>query len=141
MRNITLILTVAALFAFSALTVVGCEGDEYDQQTRSLDYEDGTGAKDRDEDQNCLQDDLQIRDCFDACACCIYSPEGEDHEELYSCVTECNDTLLLIDNIEETRKADITQYKECVVGCWSICNKPDKEETCYDECKGYLGLE
>ncbi|MBZ0272808.1 hypothetical protein K8I61_12285 [bacterium] len=120
--------------------IVACDGDEYDQLTRPINEDDGTYAKDRDALQDCDDFDVKIGDCYDACSCCVSVPEGEsDHPALNDCIGFCDDLLLRINDVEHQSKADITAYKECVVGCFSVCEKPEPDVTCFDECAHYLG--
>ncbi len=132
---------ILGILAAFVVLCSGCSGDEYDQATRDVTYSEHTSAKDREAAQYCDVYDFPIYDCFDACQCC-YPPATDtydDHDELDQCVWYCGGLLLKINDIESKSKADIDNYKECVVGCFSICEKEDKDVACYDECKQYLG--
>ncbi len=141
MRTFAVLISLA--FLLGALVVLSsCGGDEYDQATRPLSEDDGTYAKDRERAQACDQLDLKLADCFDTCNCCSFEIEGPsdtDHNNLNQCIWYCDGLLLKINDIEHSTKADITNYKECIIGCFSICDKPNKETTCYNECAHYLG--
>jgi hypothetical protein len=129
-----------ALLIGSAVIFVSCGGDEYEQSTRGLTDEDGTYAKDRNQDQPCNQYDVKLADCYDACSCCdARDTMAQVGDTLTQCIWYCDGLILKINDVEHMSKANITQYKECVVGCFSICDKEDKEVACWQECKGYLG--
>lgn len=136
-------MVLAAVFAFVAsLAVVSCTGDEYDQQTRPINDNEDDHAKDRAGDQRCDEYDFVITDCFDACNCCIPYDGNEPapgSDPLGQCIQYCDGVLIKIDEVENPTKTDIDNFKECVVGCFSICGKDDKDVACWNECKGYLG--
>lgn len=128
---------MALLFALSlglSLALISCdsEGDEYRKhdftQTDSNNY-----AKDKLPEQVCGIDDLYIADCLDACTCC-HQGAGDILED---CVMDC-DVILIRYQKYPPAHTDITNYKECVLGCWSVCDKPDKMVTCWDECNIYV---
>lgn len=137
MYRTLLVLLTLSLFAGSVL--ISCTGDEYDQSTRPIDDSEDDHAKNRDAQQRCDAYDFVITDCYDACACCEFDEVGDFGSTMGQCIWYCDGLLLKIDHVEEYSKADIDNYKECVVGCFSICGKDDKDIACWDECKGYLG--
>jgi hypothetical protein len=135
-------LLIGLAFVMAAsFVMVSCSGDEYDQMTRSInDDSDGTYAKDRTTDQPCDSYDFKLADCLDACSCCdSRDSTAQGGDSLDQCVWYCDGLLLKINDIEHQAAADITNYKECVVGCFSICDKTNKETACYNECAHYLG--
>lgn len=135
------IVRILGFFVIAATMVLaGCSGDEYDQMTRPISGDGTTQAKDRNAEEKCNEIDLKIYDCFDACQCCydLAQEDPENHDTLDQCVWYCDGLLLKINDIENQSKADIDNYKECVVGCFSICEKTDKDVVCYEECKHYL---
>jgi hypothetical protein len=138
MKNLSNLIGFIFLCAVSVL-FVSCYGDEYLQQTRPIDSSDeGTHAKDRSLDQSCESSELLITDCLDACSCCS-DPAAAVHDVLDQCVWLCDGVLLRAEGVPNITTMNLTKYKECTVGCFSICDKPDQDITCYQECKHYLG--
>jgi len=137
MKNL-LILIGLVLICSAVLILASCEGDEYQQENKPIDStDDGTHAKDRSLDQSCTTSDLLITDCLDACSCCD-DPTAATHDALDQCVFLCDGDLLKVNQVENITPMNLTEYKECVVGCFSICDKPNKEITCPQECAHYL---
>ena len=89
--------------------------------------------------QSCETSDLLITDCLDACSCCN-DPAAANTDILGQCAHLCDTVLLRADGVKNVTSINLTKYKECTVGCFSICNKPDQDIACYEECKYNLGL-
>ena len=115
------------------LAACDTEGDQWTEHPMMA-TDDQNYAKNMSEDNRCDVDNLFIEDCADACTCCNW---GES-EVIGECIVVCNDILVRFQNYPPAH-TDIDNYKECIVGCWSICDKPYKEYTCWEECKKYVG--
>jgi hypothetical protein len=139
MKNLSILIGFIFLCAFSVL-FVSCYGDEYQQENKPIDFTDeGTHAKDRSLDQSCETSDLLITDCLDACSCCN-DPHATAHTVLDQCVFLCDSVLLRAESVPNVSIINQTKYKECTVGCFSICDKPNQDIECYEECKYHIGL-
>lgn len=122
-------------FTISAFLVISCktEGDEF--RHKPLMAEDGENyAKNMDEDTDCRYDNVIVQDCLDACTCCHWG----DTDGIENCVESC-DSILIRYQDYPAYTTDIDNYKECVVGCYSVCEKTTPRVMCWDECKKYIG--
>lgn len=137
---------LAFLFGLVLITglvflIPACGGDQQDNDTRGLDTEnDGTHAKDMPSGLTCADSEVLITDCYDACSCCSTHDSEEYADPMEGCIWSCDNLIEKVNDLEFYSKADLVNYKECVVGCYSICEKPDKDVNCYNECAHYLGL-
>lgn len=139
MKRYLLVFAILASLGMGLFLTACGDHDEYrhkDYLTQQSDNDDN--AKDRSDDQlNCELFDLVIEDCFDACSCCYFGQE----ENINLCVTQCDALLMKQYEVDhEPTKADYTRYKECTLGCVSVCEANEKDDTCFEECKIYLGL-
>lgn len=140
MKRFLLVFTIVASLAMGLLMVACGDHDEW----RHKDYltqqsgDDDNNAKDRDAGElNCDMYDIIIEDCYDACSCCYFGQE----DNINLCVTHCDRLLNKTNTADyEPTKADFVLYKECSLGCVSLCGGREKDDTCWDECKKYLGL-
>ena len=134
MRLVSSLMAVLLLASFSlAIGLIACEdeGDEY--RKHPLMAEDGKKyAKDKDPDEDCNLDDLFVEDCLDACTCCFQGAS----ELVETCVEYCDAVLIRYQDYQADN-VDITNYKECVVGCFSVCGE-HRDEICWEECRGYI---
>jgi hypothetical protein len=122
-----------ALVLGTGFALIACE-DQGNYRIHPLMSEDDNNyAKNMTADQNCELDDLFIEDCNDACTCCYFGQL--DQKEF--CVSQC-DTVLLRYQSYPPAETEVDDYKECLVGCWSICDIEDKVETCWDQCNIYI---
>jgi hypothetical protein len=135
MKFASVLMTVLLLSSFAmGLIVVGCEdeGDEY--RRKPMMQDDGENyAKDKDADGRCDVEDYVIQDCLDACTCCHQGSENL----IETCVEWCDDVLIRYQDYPPAHTY-VDDYKECVVGCFSVCEPTNRDEICWNECKGYL---
>ncbi|MCZ7585768.1 MAG: hypothetical protein M5R36_21925 [Deltaproteobacteria bacterium] len=134
------LLVASLLISLASMLVVfaSCAGDQLAQIHRPINDDEADYAKDRSQEESCEAVDLLLADCYDACNCC-FDKESATHDELDQCVFHCSNLLYEINLASHPSKVDEDNYKECVVGCFSICDKPHKDETCWAECEHYLG--
>jgi hypothetical protein len=135
MKASTAVFTIFLIGCFSLafLIIAACE-EQDDYRKVPLMNDDGTNyAKDKDEDIPCDLGDYFIQDCYDACTCCYF----DGGEILENCVRDCNETLIRYQDYPPAH-TDVDNYKECVVGCWSVCDKPDKKANCWNDCNQYI---
>lgn len=136
MKRYLLVITLVLPFVLGML-LIACGGhDEFHHKP----LQQNTGnfyAKDMTDGMTCDSADVLVADCLDACTCCYYGqPENTEN-----CVEYCDSMLLKGFNIDqEPTKLDFTRFKECLVGCVSLCDEREKDMTCYNTCKIYLGL-
>lgn len=131
--SICLVLLLIGSFALG-VTFIACENEGDENLKHPLMAEDGNNyAKDKDGETRCDVDDLSIEDCADACTCCFWGQE----EGIEDCVEDCDQILFRYRKYPPAH-TDVDNYKECVVGCWSICDKPDKMVNCWAECNIYV---
>ena len=133
--SVLLICLIILVFSLSVLPMVSCEteGDEY--RHKPLMGDDGNNyAKNMGEDDDCEYDNLVVQDCLDACTCCHWG----DNDGIEDCVEYCDGVLIRYQNYPAA-KTDIDNYKECVVGCFSVCEIPDRNAECWSQCKKYIG--
>ncbi len=136
MNRFLVVLAVILPFALSMM-VISC-GDE-DFRHKDLAQEDGhVHAKDMTADMSCEVNDVVIEDCYDACSCCHLGQE----DAMADCVNYCNGILYLaLTEPWDPTRANYTGYKECVVGCVSLCgSEDDVKGECWQECSYYLDV-
>lgn len=132
----SLLMTLLFLGALSASAlIVGCEdeGFEFFDDVPLMADDGNNYAKDMDEEGRCDVDDYFIEDCHDACTCCYYGST----DMIGGCIQTC-DTVLLSYQDYPADQTDIQNFKECVVGCFSVCEIEDKGESCWNQCKQYV---
>lgn len=135
MKLSSVLLSICAITALVAgLIILGCDAGDYENRDHPFTQPDELNyAKDKTEDQVCHVDDLYIGDCADACTCCFWGQVDLKG----NCVNKCSQTLIRYQNYPPAH-TDIDEYKECVVGCFSLCEIEDHLTTCWQECKMYI---
>jgi hypothetical protein len=141
MKRFLLVFAIVMSLSMGLLLVACGDHDEWrhkDFLTQQSGDGDDNNAKDRSaEELNCDMYDIIIEDCFDACSCCYYGQEANTQ----LCLTYCDRLVNKVNTADyEPTKADYTLFKECTLGCVSLCDGREKEDICWDECKKYLGL-
>ncbi|MDP8224810.1 MAG: hypothetical protein P9L99_15735 [Candidatus Lernaella stagnicola] len=123
-----------------ALSLIACEENGYlrEKPDNRITQDDGNqDAKNKDGDLTCANSDLRVEDCYDACSCCYLGQEDNNAD----CVEDCSFLLMRqYQEDHELSKADYERYNWCILGCVSMCGAREKDDTCFDECKVYLGL-
>ncbi len=131
---LALMIVLALAFVFAACEEMDFEHKDDSAVTQDDGYLD---AKDRDTDVTCEHNGARVDDCYDACSCCY---QGMQDNTEY-CVEDCSFLLLKQYEVEhEVGKADYERFTWCTLGCVSMCGEREKDDTCFEECKTYLGL-
>jgi len=136
MKRNLLVLTLVFAISISGLMIACGDHDEY--RHKPLTQESGDfNAKNMDETMSCDSNNVVVEDCLDACTCCYYGQQ----EATENCVQYCDELLSAQYYYDhEPTKADYTRFKECIVGCVSLCGGREKDDTCLNECLIFLGL-
>lgn len=144
-----LILGIFGTLALSAI-FIACSGNWEDDQRKQdwltqQDPDDDDEIEDPDEakyhesaDLDCSTDGVVINDCYDACVCCY--PLQEENKA--NCVDRCSNTLVRPYTVEhDPTDADWDAYKDCVLGCVSLCDEREVNRQCWYACMHHIGLD
>ena len=116
--------------------IISC-GDD-DNRGHPLQQDDGDlHAKEMGDQMKCDVNDVVITDCYDACSCCYMGQE----DNMADCVFDCDKVLMKMNDEDiNPTNANYTAYKECTLGCVSLCGGGEENGACWNECRHYLDL-
>jgi len=133
MKRFLVLLAVVMPFVLG-MAILSCGDENY--RHHPLNQDDGDfSANDMDENMSCDINNVVIESCYDACSCCFLGQE----DNIAECVMDCDAVLdnMMDESVNPTR-ADFIAYKECTLGCVSLCDHGEENGACWNECKRYL---